>query len=536
MRSAQAACLAAFLSGAVVTAAWLPAPAVRAEDAPAGLAGAQAALEKGDYPAARDLFLAAVKADPKSVEARRGAAEALLGLGEADAAIEQAFAGLEASGDKDAGLWLLAARGYVLKGDRLPPDRTGEIANAYADGKAKAAMALQLDGKMNAARAVLAKACRLTDETDRAKEVLAKGLELEPRSFDLHFEKGMLHMKTKEHAEAAAAFTRAVDADPKSSEAHYWKGYALLFLKQTDDACQAFARSAVLDPAPGVRRSLQMIAKYKSDGSIPYYRDILKEAPGHAWAHAYLAYYLSGSKAKDAAGAQKEMKAATGLAPDDVDLAAWEGRVLENLGERNKAIAVYMKVLKKNPKTKDAWDRLLEMSTNPGAPTKLEDRLEIIDFLGKARPDDALFWNNVGLLHRDTTKDFRRSLDAYVKAAALAPEDQGIQNDTGLIFLYHGKAIGEDRRKGLPYFERTVALVDEGGQDPQMGCRDALENLSVYFGPAEFAVESNPERALEYATRRNDPDFLAKLPRDLAQPSGRAASIQSWAEKELKKR
>jgi tetratricopeptide (TPR) repeat protein len=281
-----------------------------------------------------------------------------------------------------------------------------------------------------------------------------------------------------------------------------------------------------------------MIAKYKGDGGIPFFRDILKEAPHHAWSHAYLAYYLSGSKAKDEAGARKAMKDAIAQAKEDVDIAAWEGRVLENLGKRNDAIGVYMKVLKRNPATKDAWDRLLEMSTNPGAPTELKDRLEIIEFLGKVRPDDALLWNNAGLLHRDTTKDFRRSLDAYLKAAANAPDDQGIQNDTGLIYLYHGKGIGEDPRKGLAFFERSIALVEEMGQDPQMGYRDSLENLCVYFGPPStgLAVETIPERALEYARRRNDPDLLARLPKELAQPSPRAASVIAWAEKELKKR
>ena len=162
--------------------------------------------------------------------------------------------------------------------------------------------------------------------------------------------------------------------------------------------------------------------------------------------------------------------------------------------------------------------------------------MEIIEFLGKVRPDDAIFWNNVGLLHRDTTKDYRKAKEAYVKAAALAPEDQGIQNDTGLIYLYHGKQIGEDPRKGLPYFEATLALVDDAGQDPQMGYRDALENLAGYFGPEPLGVEENPERALEYARRRNDPDLLSRLPAAIAQPSGRAAQVIVWAEKKVKKK
>jgi tetratricopeptide (TPR) repeat protein len=535
MRRALAASLAAFLSGAAVTAPWLPAPAARAEEAPASdpLAAARAALEKGDYAAARDMFLGAVKADPKSVEGRRGAAEALLGLGEPEAAIEQAFAGLEATGDKDAGLWLLAARGFLLKGDRLPAEKTQEIADAYADAKAKASMALREDDSLQLARAVLAKACRLTDETERAREVLEQGLAKDPRDFDLLFEKGQLHLRAKEYELSASEFARAIDVDPRSSESWHWKGYSLLFLKNQAEACRSFVRAAVLEKAPGSRRSLQWIAKYAGDKGIPYYRDILKEAPGHAWARAYLAYYLAG--AKDEAAARKEMKDAKSQAPDDVDLAAWEGLMLELLGKTDEAVAVYMRVLRRNPNTKDAYARLVDMSTNPGARTETKDRLAIIDFLGEVRPDEGVFWNNVGLLHRDTTKQYKLSLAAYLKAAALSPEDQGIQNDTGLIYLYHGKSIGENPKKGLPFFEATLALVDEAGQDPEMGYRDALENLAAYYGPEPLGVEENPERALEYARRRNDPDLLSRLPAAIAQPSGRASNIISWAEKRLKR-
>jgi len=195
-----------------------------------------------------------------------------------------------------------------------------------------------------------------------------------------------------------------------------------------------------------------------------------------------------------------------------------------------------MLALQKNPMTPLAYNRLLEMSTNPQNATSKDDRLAIIEFLGKVRPDEPLFWNNVGLYHRDVTKDFRKSLEAYLRAAPLAQGDQGIQNDTGLLYLYHGKSIGEDPRKGLPYFERALAIVDDDGADPEMGYRDALENLAGYFGPEPLGVEKNPEKALEYARRRNDPDLLSRLPKGIGDPSQRAASIESWAERELKKK
>jgi tetratricopeptide (TPR) repeat protein len=527
MRRALAACLAGSLVAAVAFAA--APPVSGAQDA---VAAGREALGKGDYAKAKEIFLAAVAKEPASAEARRGAAEACLGLGESALAIEHATAGLDAVNDEDAGLWALLARGYLQVGDRLPATQPDKIGEAYADAKAKAAVALTKDPKSTVARAVLARACRMTDELDRAEKVVAEGLEAAPKDFDLLFEKGSICQWKKDWEGAAVAFTQATEADPKSADAWYQKGFSLLYIRQFDDACRAFVRSAVYEP-PTSTRSVLQIAKYKKEGAIPYYRDILKEAPDRPWAHGYIAYYLA--VGKDEAGAKKAMKAAIAVAPDDVAVAAWEGQILETLGQRDAAVKAYMAAIKRNPMTRLAYDRLLEISTNPTNSTSKDDRLAIIDFLGKHRPDEPVFWNNVGLYHRDITKDFKKSLEAYLRAAPLAPGDQGIQNDTGLMYLYHGRSIGEDPRKGLPYFERAVAIVDDDGADPDMGYRDALENLAAYFGPPPLGVEANPDRALEYARRRNDPDLLGRLPKGLGTPSQRASSVEHWAEQQLKK-
>ena len=521
--------LAPFLAGAVVTAAFpAAAPGARAEEAPALVAKGRTLLGKGDYPGARDAFLAAVARDGKSVEARRGAAEALLGLGQPDAAVDQAFAGLSLVEDRDAGLWLLAARGFLLKGDTLAPEQTQEIQDAYADAKAKASLALKNDPALHAARAVLAKACRLTDDPDRAAQVLAEGLEKAPKDFDLLFEKGMVHIKKGFYTDALEAFDGAAGSDPRSGEAQFQRGFCLAFLGRWEDSYAAFAKAAILDPSS--RKPLQYLAKYAKDKSRSWYREILKERPDHAWAHAYLAYYLA--YGKDEAGAVSESKSALALQPEDPDLLAWHGQVLEILGRKPEARGYFVKALQKNPQTKIAWDRLADFATNPGSGAKLDERKEAVEFLGRVRTDDGIFWNNAGLMYRDLAKDYRRSLEAYLKAAALAPGDQGIQNDTGLIYLYHGPSIGVDPALGLPFFERSLALVDEEGQAPEMGYRDTLENLSWFY----MTVEKNPEKALLYATKRNDPEWYGTLPKEIAQPSPKAQQVKDWAERELKRR
>jgi tetratricopeptide (TPR) repeat protein len=517
-----------FLAGAAVTGACLlPAPAARAQGTDPLVEKGRTCLAKGDWTGARDAFLAAVKKDPKNVEARRGAAESLLGLGRSDEAVDHAIAGLDLVEDRDAGLWLLAARGFLQKGEGLPPDRQTEINDALADAKAKAGEALKRDPSLSLARVVLAKACRMSNDSARALSVLEEGLAKAPGDFDLLFEMGMVRIKTTDYDGALKACTLAAGADPKSGEAEFQRAFVLAFLKRWDESYAALVKAAVLDPSS--KKPLKYLANWAKNKSIPFYREILKAKPDHAWAHAYLAYYLA--YAKDEAGALSEMKAAIALAPEDADLLAWNGQVQDALGRKQEALAWYRKALQKSPQCTLAWNSLSDYAVNPGSGAKMDDRKDVIDFLGKVRPDDAIFWNNVGLLYRDVGKDFRRALDAYLKASALAPADQGIQNDTGLIYLYHGPSIGVDPAGGLPYFQRCRALVEEEGQPAEMGYRDTLENLCLYY----MTVDKNPEMALECAKKRNDPEFLHSLPKGLGTPSPRADQARAWAEQQLKK-
>ena len=70
-----------------------------------------------------------------------------------------------------------------------------------------------------------------------------------------------------------------------------------------------------------------------------------------------------------------------------------------------------------------------------------------------------------------------------------------ILNDTGLIYLFH---FPERKAEGLPYFLKTVALVQEGDQKPERGYWDALENLCKHY----WEVDRRPEKVVRYARMR----------------------------------
>ncbi len=102
--------------------------------------------------------------------------------------------------------------------------------------------------------------------------------------------------------------------------------------------------------------------------------------------------------------------------------------------------------------------------------------------------------NNLGFFYREARK-YRLSIKWYLQACERAPENQDILNDTGLIFLFH---FPRERKKGLPYFLRTISLVIEGAQQPERGYWDALENLCKHY----WEVDRQPEKVIEYARLR----------------------------------
>ncbi|MEN8150370.1 MAG: tetratricopeptide repeat protein [Planctomycetota bacterium] len=102
--------------------------------------------------------------------------------------------------------------------------------------------------------------------------------------------------------------------------------------------------------------------------------------------------------------------------------------------------------------------------------------------------------NNLGFYFREVGR-YSESLAWYLKGVERAPTNQDILNDCGLMFLFH---FPKQKEQGLPYFEKTVALVAEGDQKPIRGYWDALENLCKHY----WEVDRQPEKVVEYARLR----------------------------------
>jgi Flp pilus assembly protein TadD len=138
-------------------------------------------------------------------------------------------------------------------------------------------------------------------------------------------------------------------------------------------------------------------------------------------------------------------------------------------------------------------------------------------------PERADFWNNYGLICRDTGH-FEESFRAYRRSMALAPDDPRIINDTALILLYH---LHRDLDQAEKWFirgedlsrarlEQAKADGDDGAIAEQRGVvGDCLCNLARLYseqGRMQEAAENWNELRDVDATRPELPENGGEAP------------------------
>lgn len=83
----------------------------------------------------------------------------------------------------------------------------------------------------------------------RARELVAKALELNPRSPETHIARGLLAMQADlDWTRAEAEFQEAIVLNPSSSQARFWYGLLLEALQRFDEARKQWLASIELDP------------------------------------------------------------------------------------------------------------------------------------------------------------------------------------------------------------------------------------------------------------------------------------------------
>jgi tetratricopeptide (TPR) repeat protein len=420
---------------------------------------------KGKYEEALAKLEKAAAANPADANAALALSEVLLGLGKFDKAAKAAGAAMDANPDH-VGLLVARARALLTNADQMAKDGAdSNMILAYvADGDKWIKKALEKDPKSSDARFLRARVLQHQGGGDAPEAIalLEQIVADDPKCFDAHYELGTLAMRAaradnKDKAKWKAAedrFRAAFAADPKSGQALLQATFCRHWQSATPDLIGEYEKCAEL--LPGDESPLSQVWKFKKNNPAEVRASLarLGGKEGHGRAKSYVAVLDA-----EAAVAGGKPDAATKAMLDAVE--AWG----------------------KGP-SKDVYGALNDLAFT-GKGLSGDQRDKVWTALWKAFPDRFDAPNNAGLWWRDVGSDAKRSSEWYVRAAELAPNSPGVQNDTGLIFHYNLL----DLDKAEPYYRRAIQAAEDLGLDwkkagdyakfrEETGYRDALNNLA----------------------------------------------------------
>jgi len=148
------------------------------------------------------------------------------------AAYEAYLRGIQAYHQRGNDVQLAEARRYFELAIREDPEFVA--AHAY--------LANQLIGELGMARPG-------QEVAPRARELVARALELDPESSEAHTAAGNLALQVdQDWPRAEAEFQRAISLNPSSSTARFWYGFLLMALQRFDEAMAQLEAGIELDP------------------------------------------------------------------------------------------------------------------------------------------------------------------------------------------------------------------------------------------------------------------------------------------------
>ncbi len=216
---------------------------------------------------------------------------------------------------------------------------------------------------------------------------------------------------------------------------------------------------------------------------------VIAENPDAVLARRHKARLLAGREPESALGVLLEAQA---RAPEAPDVLAEVAAALVAVGRHDEAAARYAALLeaRANSTARDGDDPPLDVRAvsnaldallhpgDPAHPIEAATRVRGARALCAANPADPRFGNNAGLWFRDEAKDYEASLEFYLIALEVAPDDVDLLNDTAFLFVQH---LRDDKAEALPLLEKARRLVEDEGRPATRGYWDALEHLCRYY-------------------------------------------------------
>ncbi|MCU0727462.1 MAG: hypothetical protein MUE73_17020 [Planctomycetes bacterium] len=449
-----------------------------AASAPDKLSEARKYLDRGMCQTAIALMNDLTEKDPDNGKAFALLAEARMAAGDAFGA-ESAAARAVDLDDKAVEFWRIWARACFEQGiAAIASQEPGNAIKSYfADSEMKYFQVLKLAPEDPDARWWAGWAKEWQEYPEEARKLYREQIEKFPKVIGGYRRLG--HMVSMEangmeggqtpeaqakRAEALAILEEGLSKAGEDAETLYAYGIALEWARRKDDALKAYWRAIDADP------------------------DYFK-----AWDRLRA---LKVPNEQILAAAEKCLK----KDPLAANPAMWAGFLMMASGDvaqtAPRALAMMLPALEEHGEHGGLWTQAMAAAMKLLA-VRADDGLAALRKIHEIYPRSGDAANNIGLYYRDTGK-YKESLEWYLKAVERAPDSQGILNDTALIYLFH---FPGQEQKALPLLERTIALVEDGDQMPEMGYWDALENLCKYY----WEVDRQPEKVIRYAEMRYEP-------------------------------
>jgi len=173
--------------------------------------------------------------------------------------------------------------------------------------------AIRMDPDFSLAYSALANSCISSagdslaphEAFPRAKELIAKALELDSGSSDAHIARGNLALQYEQNwAVAESEFKRAISLNPSDAIAHFWYSHLLLVLRRFDEAIEQFRMTIELDPlweAPRIGILLVYTVSREFGKAIALTKERWEREPPNPGAHSGLGrLYLWSGRIDDA--------------------------------------------------------------------------------------------------------------------------------------------------------------------------------------------------------------------------------------------
>lgn len=474
----------------------------------------QALQQAGKFDEALAKFQAAVKADPTDGAAALGLSQVLAGLGRYDEAARAVDPARKAHPENVA-LVVAKGRAYLLaamNGAAAAEPDQGQVDSYQADAEKWANQALKTDPKNSDALVLRGQLHQRVGSDDQAKMFFEQAASADPKSFDAAYElarywftqAGKDNKNLDLWTRAEEAFLGALRIDPKSP-------MALVNVAH----CKAWRRAPAKDVSLAYLRALEASPKDEAilknaykwtpvEERVAVMQKLAEAMPHDVTRKLYLAYAMATPQAKQYEKARDVLEAASRIDPKSPYVPLCEGDVTMAWGKTDEAIDFYVEAMTLFAgKIDDAtYGKLAGTIAFQGKSLTVEQREKLWTALWKLFPTRYDAMNNAGLFFRDIAKDYEKSLEWYLRAAKVAPDDVCIQNDTGLIYHYHMK----DFDKAEPYYRKAVEIGKakgydcNAGNDPDRGFRDAVNNLHLILAAQKrwhdlrkFAEEDVPE-------------------------------------------